>query len=98
MNETSPEKPASAPERAYHNFWPVCVLAATLLIVFVWQTSNAWKQQGFLKQQKQQRQELVVQSQAAQTALQRLMEDLLDLAQTDPEAKALVDKYKVVRH
>jgi hypothetical protein len=100
MNDSSfPPAGAQNPEGApvWSSFWPLSLLALTLLFLLSWQCATNWKQKAALQVQRVQREELVRQSRAVQSSLQKLMEDLLDLSRTDLEAKALVDKYKVSR-
>lgn len=92
--ETSPTPVVPAP---FNPFLPITFLAATILVLLISQAWAGWQQRDSLKAMQAQREELVKQSRAIQGTLQKLMEDLLVLAQTDPEARALVDKYKVSR-
>ncbi len=84
-------------EVRHSGFWPVSLVALSVLVFLVWQYSLTWQRQAILKNQRQERQRLVDQSKGAQTGLQQLATDLLELAQTDPEARALVEKYGITK-
>ena len=79
-------------------FIPLVLLAVSLLIVFVWQLSNISSQRSALQNLVQSQQQTVQQSRQIQAGLEKLVNDLVDLAQSgDDDAKAIVTKYGISR-
>ncbi|HEY6166390.1 MAG TPA: hypothetical protein VI454_00030 [Verrucomicrobiae bacterium] len=78
-------------------FLPVLLVSLSVLIFVSWQFRLVWKQQAGLKEVQKSRETLVKQSQAVQNDLQKLAVGLLELAKTDPEASALVQKYGIAQ-
>ena len=83
-------------------FLPLALLSAALAVVMLTQTVNAFKLKTALRDGKaqlvdayRQRDPAVKQSTELQKKLQDLVLDLLLLAKTDPEAKAIVDKFQI---
>ena len=81
---------------------PFALLAAAIAVVMVAQTVNVFKAhsslrdgQAKLNEAYRQRETLVKQSQDLQQKLQNLVLDLLLLAKTDDDAKAIVGKYNI---
>ncbi len=81
---------------------PFALLSAALAVVLVNQTVNTFKQRTALREGKAQlidafknREPLVKQSADLQKKLQDLVLDLLLLAKTDEEAKAIIGKYNI---
>jgi hypothetical protein len=76
-------------------FWPLCLMALSLVIILGWQLI-AGIQQYRTSLQIVDRQALLA-NQAAQTEskLQAMMADLLLLAKTDTEAQMIVSKYRI---
>ncbi|MDR3402104.1 MAG: hypothetical protein P4L99_06355 [Chthoniobacter sp.] len=81
---------------------PFALLSAAIAVVMVAQTVNIFKARTSLRDGKtqladayQKRLTLVKQSQDVQQKLQALVLDLLLLAKTDDEAKAIVQKYNI---
>ncbi|MEI7899246.1 MAG: hypothetical protein WCK89_03270 [bacterium] len=76
-------------------FLPLCLLAVSLNIILGWQvTAGVQQYLGSLRLVDQQS---VLANQAAQaeSKLQGMMTDLLQLAKTDSEARAIVTKYRI---
>ena len=81
---------------------PFALLCATLAVVLITQTVNTFKTRTSLREGKAQlaeayhnREGAVKQSTELQKKLQDLVLDLLLLAKTDPDAKAIVTKYNI---
>jgi hypothetical protein len=76
-------------------FWPLCLMALSLMIVLGWQLIVGVQQ--YLGSLRMVDQQAVIANQAAQTEskLQSMMTDLLLLAKTDTEAQAIVAKYRI---
>lgn len=80
---------------SFSSFLPLCLLAASLIIVLGWQMTLSVQQ--YLATVEIAGKQAVMGEQAAQaeSKLQAMMTDLLQLAKTDPEAKLIVTKYRV---
>ena len=78
-------------------FIPLTLIGAAVIILMVWQLLLAWNTRSNLRTQFEQRKILVQQSEVVQGNVQSLISDLLNLAETDPQAKAIVTKYKIQR-
>jgi Tfp pilus assembly protein PilO len=83
------------PSPARDNSLAVCLLAGAVVIYLGWQCLLVWKGRSALATQATQREQLVKQSKAVQADLERLANGLVELAKTDPAAKALVDRYGI---
>lgn len=78
-------------------FLPLTLLSISLILIFIWQLSTISSQRSGFQNTIQRQDELVSQSHKVQAGLEKLVNDLLDLAQTDAEAKAIVQKYGIAR-
>jgi predicted PurR-regulated permease PerM len=79
-------------------FLPLTLLAVSFLIILVWQLTNITSQRSGLQNLIQNQQQAVQQSRQVQTGLEKLVNDLLDLAQNgDADAKAIVTKFGIAR-
>src|SRR5438874_2601889 len=87
-------------------FIPLLLLTVSILFIFIWQLVNISQQRSafqeaqrkteeFVTTNTPKQEELVKQSKELQTKLEKLVTDLLELAKTDPDAKAITDKYKI---
>lgn len=76
-------------------FWAQALLSVAFFLLVGWQLFMGWQQYQYLRRQRDQGMQLVTQSLATQNALRKLALDLLELAKTDVEAKALIEKYKI---
>lgn len=76
-------------------FLPILLVAASIALLLVWQVKNISQQRTGLQSAIFQMQEPAKQSQQVQGSLQKLVVGLLDLAQSDQQAKAVVDKYGI---
>lgn len=104
------EAAAAAPLAARENtsaFWPLVLLAASLICIFVYQLLTLSEQRDNLRAMQEQmeaaysksvpqQEQLLAQSKAVQEKLKGLVTDLLHLADSgDADAKAIVEKYKI---
>jgi hypothetical protein len=87
----SPATPALSP------FLPVLLLSLALIFMLAWQLLNTSRQRSSLKQTQQSRAATVQQAKGIQAELERLCDELLTLAQTDPAARELVQRYGISR-
>ena len=90
-------------------FLPVSLLAASLLVFFIWQLTMLTSQHSALglslqqleesfKNNTPQHEQMIKQSQAVQAKLEKIANGLLKLAEDgDPDAKALIAKFKISR-
>ena len=85
----------SAAPALFSGFWPLSLLAVSFLGLLLWQLVIAYHQRQNMKLQLTQRQELVQQSQKVQEELKRLVDKLISFSKSDPDAKALLDKYSI---
>jgi len=76
-------------------FWPLCLMAASLAVFLGWQVFMAVRQYIALQRVADQQTLLTGQAAQAETKLQAMTMDLLELAKTDADAKAIVVKYKI---
>jgi hypothetical protein len=87
-------------------FVPIVLISLSLIFMFIWQLKTISTQSDMLHSTKQKIDEVannqlpkldeqVQQSKKIQTGLEKLAYDLLDLAKTDPDAKAIVQKYNI---
>jgi len=79
-------------------FLPLTLLGASLLLVMAWQIFLSLQTRANARAQFEQRKQLVEQSTKVQGGLESLVNDLLALAETDKEAKTVVDKYQIRRN
>jgi hypothetical protein len=94
----------STPRASYSAFVPVFLLSLAFIFLLTIQLVNASRQRSALRNAEQSlrdveqsRAGMVEQSRAVQADLERLAAGLLDLAQTDPEARAVVEKFGIGR-
>lgn len=89
MNEQIPV------ENKFNPFLPIVLIAATLIIILGQNLLTVREQKTALKQQVDQQQPALEQSRQIQARFQKMMVDLLQLAQTDADAKTIVAKYGI---
>ena len=89
----NPQETNNAP--VFSPFWPVFLLALSLVIFLGWQTTQSVRQ--YIASIRLADQQALLAGQATQTEanLQAMMMDLLKLSQTDADAKAIVAKYGI---
>ena len=76
-------------------FLPLALLAISLICVMVTNLQSTLDQQTVLKRQKDTQTPIVEQSRQVQARFQKMMMELLQLAQTDGEAKTVIAKYGI---
>jgi len=88
-------QPEVNPTPVLSPFWPLCLLALSLALFLAWQVTQAAQQH--LAGLRLADQQAVLAGQAAQTEtrFQSMMVDLITLAKTDPEAQAIVTRYRI---
>jgi hypothetical protein len=90
---------------AKQSFWPILILSISFSVYLAFQltlvtrsTSLSKQQLVGLNQQIEKAQNSAIVSRNIQSVLERLANDLLVLANTDVEAKKLIDKYQIRRN
>ncbi|MEM6820717.1 MAG: hypothetical protein AAF558_02080 [Verrucomicrobiota bacterium] len=78
-------------------FIPLVLLGFALVLILVWQLFVAWSTRSALRAQFEERKDLVKQSELVQGNVQNLVNDLLILAESDADARQIVQKYKIRR-
>jgi cytoskeletal protein RodZ len=88
----SPKKTETVVSTGQTAFWPVVLVGLSLCAILVWQlrVQNEAKDHG--TQMRDQQVKLVEQSRRVQAGLQKFARDLIEVAKTDDEAKAIVAK------
>jgi len=88
-------KMSETPTATFSPFWPLCLMALSLVIILGWQLNVGVQQ--YIASLRLVEQQVLIAQQAAQTEskLQSMMSDLLLLAKTDTEAQAIVAKYRI---
>jgi hypothetical protein len=76
-------------------FWPLCLLALSFLAFLGWQATTAAQQYIGLVRLADQQTVLAGQAAQAESKLQAMMMDLLELSRTDADARAIVGKYGI---
>ncbi|MEM1158827.1 MAG: hypothetical protein AAF649_12160 [Verrucomicrobiota bacterium] len=94
-NESTAPVTQSAPASP---FIPILMLSVAMLLLLIWQCVVAWQTRGNLRTQFEQRKPLVAEAQRVQSNVQKLVNDLLILSETDADAKKVVDKYQIRRN
>ena len=92
MTEFDPTMPA---QRRHNGFIPLVLIALSVIIILTWElkTGSQARQNG--QQLREQQSKLVEQSRQIQIGLEKLARDLINVANSDPDAKALVAKYQI---
>jgi hypothetical protein len=76
-------------------FIPLVILAISFIVLLGWQVSAASTQRTMLENALTRSQAAVTQAQQVQGTVSKLASDLLEAAQTDDTAKAIVNKYNI---
>jgi hypothetical protein len=76
-------------------FWPLCLSAFSLAILLGWMVTQATRQRVDTIRLLDQQALVAQQAAQAEGKLQAMMMDLLELAKSDADAKALVTKYRI---
>lgn len=76
-------------------FWPLCMLTLSLAVFLGWQVMAAARQHIAALRLADQQTFLTGQAAQAESKLQAMMMDLLELSKSDPDARAIVSKYGI---
>jgi len=76
-------------------FWPLCLMAVSLATFLGWQVTISVQQYIGLVRLADQQTVLTQQAVQAESKLQAMMMDLLQLSKTDADARAIVGKYNI---
>ena len=76
-------------------FWPLCLMALSLAAFLGWQVMAAARQYIALVRLADQQTSMASQAVQAESKLQAMMMDLLEIAKTDADARAIVGKYGI---
>ena len=82
-------------QRRHNGFVPLVLVALSFIIILTWElvTGNQARANG--RQLREQQSRLVEQSKQIQSGLEKLARDLINVANSDNDAKALVAKYQI---
>lgn len=86
---------SAAPSTDRSPFWPLCLMALSLVIILGWQLTAGIQQYSASRRMAEQQALMAQQAAQTESKLQAMMTDLLLLAKTDPEAKTIVEKYRI---
>lgn len=92
MNTT---RPADTDQPAMAAFWPLLLLAISLGTILVWNVILGAREFYAAQRMNDQLREGLRQASQTEENVKAMFMDLLALSVTDPEAKAMVDKYNV---
>ena len=87
--------PEPAPRAPANPFGPLVLMAVSLALVLGWNVAQAWQQLRAEKQAQNQQIGLLQQAATTERNLQAMLTDLVVLAHTDPQARAIVDKFQI---
>jgi hypothetical protein len=76
-------------------FIPLVLLSVSFIILLAWQVKMSSTQKELFENAITRQEPAVNQSQQVQASVTKLVTDLLEAAQTDDTAKAIVTKYKI---
>src|SRR5436309_2557282 len=76
-------------------FTPLVLIALSFIIILAWELYVGTQARTNGLQLRDQQSKLVDQSKQIQTGLEKIARDLVNVAATDPDAKALVTKYNI---
>lgn len=82
-------------QESFGVFLPLLLLGASFIILLIYQLVLIFGQRGALQAQIREQTDPVARAVQAQGGLQRLVGELVTLSATDPDAKAIVVKYKI---
>jgi hypothetical protein len=89
-------------DKRFSSFWPLTVGLISLIILLGWQLTFTFQGRSNMQKQIDAQKENVSQASESakkiQTELEGIVNDLLKLAETEPTAKIIVDKYKIRRN
>jgi hypothetical protein len=79
----------------HNGFVPLLLIALSLILILTWELVTGSQARANGRQLREQQSKLVDQSKQIQTGLEKLARDLINVAGTDPDAKAIVTKYQI---
>lgn len=88
-------RPTPSPQPALNAFWPLLLLGVSLGIILVWNVILGTREFYAARSMNDRLGEGLRQAAQTEENVKALFMDLLTLSATDPEAKALVEKYNV---
>jgi cell division protein FtsB len=91
MNNT----PTTQPSVSFSAFLPVVLLSLSFCVILVWTLVVSVYEYSALLRQRDKQNEAQLQAVNVEEKMKALMIDLLSLAETDPDAKAIAEKYQV---
>lgn len=95
MNNTPPSLPSSQQSVTFDVFLPVAILSLALAIILVWTLVVSSFEYAAANRQRDQLISAQVQANGVEQKVKSLMEGLLNLAETDSDAKAIAEKYQI---
>jgi hypothetical protein len=94
-SETEPEAGSLPGGFKMDAFIPLVLLSVSIIVLLGWQVSVSSTQKGLIENAITRQGPSVTQAQQVQASVSKLVSDLLQAAQTDEGAKAIVVKYKI---
>jgi len=82
-------------ETVFTPFWPICMIAVSMAVFLSWQVISGARQYINLLRLADQQNALSGQAVQAESKLQAMMMDLLNLSKTDTDARTVVTKYGI---
>jgi hypothetical protein len=86
---------ANSPDSRFNGFIPLVLVCASILVVLGWELVVAGQMRSNARSLRDQQTQMVEQSRKVQGSVEKLARDLIELAKTDDDAKALVTKYAI---
>jgi hypothetical protein len=88
--------PADGPLlKRHHAFWLLVVVESVLVLFLVYELKTAFQVKARFAAFRDGQIEAVAQAENASAQVQAVLQDLLQLSASDPQAKALLDKYHI---
>jgi hypothetical protein len=95
MEQESQPAPVTSRAERYHGFWPLLLMACSLILILSWEIRVGIFARGNAEQLREQQVRVVDQAKRVQSSLEKLVHGLVDLAKTDDAAKRIVTKYGI---
>ena len=90
-NEPQP----TAIDRRFNAFVPLVLVAVSVIVILGWELGVGSQARSNGRQLREQQTKLVEQAKQIQTGLEKIARDLVEVARTDDDAKAIVTKYNI---
>ena len=87
-----------ASARTYSAFWPLLLALVAFILILSWNVCVTVRQNSNLQNLKFQVWQATAQSAQAEQKLKAILSDLVALSAQDPEAAAIVKKYKITQN